>query len=342
MRRSKETHDIRSQLLRWLHPFIFGLLLIVFILVLHINPPGSYARQGYSLLIGLLAIITAIAHYTSLKHNYPLSSLLTVILALIGAWGAIIIDSRYGITEFFPLIYVTITVLLSSVLLPLLLTISLAGVQFVMITLLIFQHPALMAKNWPSFLSFVLILFVLSIVANYISSHQLKQFRESSIRDHLTGLLNRRYFDATLEEKIHRGLSKESVYGVMLMDIDNFKKYNDQYSHATGDEILQRVGLFLQEKLELQSVVCRHGGDEFAIIVPNTNHLQLYSMAEALRTEAKELQISDICQRGERLSLSIGLALFPENGQTAEEIMDHADRNLMLAKEMGKDRVMVQ
>ncbi|MDY0289956.1 MAG: GGDEF domain-containing protein [Sphaerochaeta sp.] len=340
--KTKETQDIRSQLLRWLQPLILGLLIVAFVFTIRINPKGSYERNAYSLLIGLLAIINGKAFYASAKGNHRLSSSLTIILSLIGSWGAVFIDSRYGITEFFPLIYVTLTVLFSSVLLSLPVTITIAAIQLVALTILVFQFPALMAHNWPSFISYVLFTSVISIVANYIISHQLKLFRESSIRDHLTGLLNRRYFDATLEEKIHRGLSKEYTYGVMLMDIDNFKFYNDRYNHATGDEILQRIGMFLQESTDLQNVVCRHGGDEFAIIVPNTNQIQLYHMADKLRTDAKDLVISDICRAGERLSLSIGLALFPENGLTAEDIMAHADRNLMMAKEMGKDRVMVQ
>ncbi len=338
----KETQDVRSQLLRWLQPLIMVLLFIALVLTLQTNPKGSYERNAYTLLIGVLAIINGRAFYASTKGNYRLSSLLTVVLSLIGSWGAIFIDSRYGITEFFPLIYVTITVLFSSVLLSLPVTITIAATQVVALTIVVFQYPLLMARNWSSFISYVLFISVISIMANYIISHQLKLFKESSIRDHLTGLLNRRYFDATLDEKIHRGLSKEYTYGVMLMDIDNFKFYNDRYSHATGDEILQRIGTFLQENADLQSVVCRHGGDEFAIIVPNTNQIQLYHMAEKLRTDAKELLISDICKNGERLSLSIGLALFPQNGTTPEDIMAHADRNLMMAKEMGKDRVMVQ
>ncbi len=223
---------------------------------------------------------------------------------------------------------------------PLFLTIIIAFVQLAVLNVLIFNSPALMAKNWPSFISFVLITSVLGIVANYISSYQLKRFKESSIRDHLTGLLNRRYFDATLEDKIQRGASKGFTYGVMLMDIDNFKDYNDQYSHATGDIILQRVASFLSETLERHAIVCRHGGDEFAIIIPDTSQAQLYDVAQNLRAEIKDVNITDICQAGKNLSLSIGLALFPENGNIAEDLMAHADRNLMLAKELGKNQVM--
>lgn len=340
--RSKETQDIRNKLLMWLQPLILGLLLFVFVFSLVMNPKGSYERSAYSILIGLLALIDAKAFHALVKRNYQLSSLLTVILSIIGSWGAIYIDSTNGITEFFPLIYVTITLLLSGVLLSLGFTLVLAVLQLGLLIFIIFQYPSLLAHNWPSFISYVIITSVISIAVSYIISLQLKQFKENSIRDHLTGLLNRRYFDVTLEEKIHRGLSKEYTYGVMLMDIDNFKRYNDQYSHATGDEILQRIGVFLQDRAEQQSIVCRHGGDEFAIIVPNTNQIQLFQKAENLRTQAKELPISDICQKGERISLSIGLALFPEDGKTVEDLMAHADRNLLLAKEMGKDRVMVQ
>ncbi|MGB4406550.1 MAG: GGDEF domain-containing protein [Sphaerochaeta sp.] len=275
-----------------------------------------------------------------MKNTYRLSSILTVALSLIGTWGAIYIDSRLGLTEFFPLIYVTITVLLSSVLLSLFITIIIASVQLVVLVTILSNTPALMAYNWASFISFVLILSVLSIVANYISSFQLKRFKENSIRDHLTGLLNRRYFDVTLEDKVHRSESKEITYGVMLMDIDNFKKYNDQYNHATGDIILQKVSSFLVGTLEASAIACRYGGDEFAIIIIDTDYAHLYEIAQKLRTGAKQVDITDTCKTGEQLSISIGLALFPENGNTPDLLMAHADRNLMLAKELGKDLVM--
>ncbi len=337
---SEKNQDVRSQLLKWLQPFILVLLGIVFILTIRINAPGSYERQAYSFLILLLAVIDILAYWAAVLQKYRLSSLLTIAITLIGSWTAIIIDSRFGLTEFFPLIYVTIAVLLSGVLLPIVFTIVIAAVQLVILTFIVFHSPALMEYNWASFLSYVLIVSVLCIVANYISTHQLKSFQESSIRDHLTGLLNRRYFDVTLEDKIQRGISRDFTYCVMLMDIDNFKKYNDNYSHATGDVILQRVATFLSEDLDRHAIVCRYGGDEFAIIIPDTNHKQLYEIAERLRTNVKPLDITDICDAQDQLSLSIGLAMFPDNGETAEVLMEHADRNLMLAKELGKDRVM--
>lgn len=212
--------------------------------------------------------------------------------------------------------------------------------QITALSILVFASPSLLAQNWPSFISYVLIVSVMSIVANYISSYQLKRFKETSIRDHLTGLLNRRYFDVTLEDRVKRGISKSYAYGVMLLDIDNFKKYTDQYSHATGDSILQRVATFLYDSLGMHSVVCRYGGDEFAIFIANITPPHLFGAAEDLRIGVKALDISDLCPGEMALSISIGLAMFPENGKTAELLMSQADRNLMLAKELGKDRVM--
>ncbi len=337
---SDKTQDVRRQLLKWLQPCILVLLCVVLFLTMRINAPGSYERQAYASLIVLLAVIDILAYWAAARQRVRLSSLLIIALSLIGSWTSIIIDSRLGLTEFFPLIYVTITVLLSGVLLPIVHTIILAAVQLMVLTYVVLHSPALMQLNWASFLSYVFIVSVLCIVANYISTHQLKSFQESSIRDHLTRLLNRRYFDATLEDKVQRGILRDFTYGVMLMDIDNFKKYNDTYGHATGDIILQRVATFLSEDLDRHAIVCRYGGDEFAIILPDTNHRQLYAVAEMLRTDVKTLDITDVCNAQDKLSLSIGLAMFPDNGETADVLMEHADRNLMLAKELGKDRVM--
>ena len=336
---SKENQDIQSQLLQWLQPFIFVLLVIGLVLAIQTKPSGSIERLAYVFLLSFMGVIDVIAFISTLQHHYRLSSFLTVILAFIGSWGSIYIDSRVGFTEFFPLIYVTVTVLFSSVLLPLFITITIASLQLVVLIVIIVNSPLLLTNNWSSFLAYVLITSVLSIVANYISSYQLKHFKENSIRDHLTGLLNRRYFDVSLDDKLQHGVPNGFTYGIMLMDIDNFKTYNDQYNHATGDIILQRVASYLSDALETYAIVCRHGGDEFAIIIPNSPSADVYAMAEKLRVGIKTVDITDICQTGVHLSLSIGLAMAPENGTTSDEVMAHADRNLMLAKELGKDRV---
>ncbi|NCB03787.1 MAG: GGDEF domain-containing protein, partial [Spirochaetia bacterium] len=136
-----------------------------------------------------------------------------------------------------------------------------------------------------------------------------------------------------------RSISKGFRYGIILIDIDNFKKYNDIYGHSVGDIILQRVGTFLQESVELQSVVCRYGGDEFAIILPNTTYKQLIEMGQEIRIGVKSLNITDVCKQGGQLSLSMGFAMYPLNGDTVEHLIDHADKNLLLAKDLGKDQI---
>lgn len=335
-----ESADIRRQLLQWVQPIILILLLLVCILALTTNAVGSYQWKTYPPLIAGLMAIDLVAWYFTCKRKFLVSTLLTVSIALLGSWGSILIDAQQGITEFFPLIYVTITVILSSVSLPLLYTLVIASLQFVLLSLIVFSTPALMARNWASFLSYVLMVSALSMVANYIRTRQVRMFMESSIRDHLTGLLNRRYFDATLEDRVKRGSEKNISYGIMLMDIDNFKRYNDNFSHATGDTILQRIGSFLSGEMERNSIVCRYGGDEFAIILPDTNKNELFMIADKIRLDVKDLDISDICPNYPQLSLSIGLVLFPEDESTSEDLMAHADRYLMIAKEQGKDRVM--
>lgn len=330
---NKKIEGIRRVLLLWLQPIILLLLGIVFLFTIETTLPGSFERRAYFTLIGILFIITSTAFVATLKNHYKISSVMTVFLSFVGSWGAIYIDSQHGITEFFPLVYVTINVLLSSVLLSLPFTMTIAVSQLISLVFLIFRNPVLLAQNWPSFTSYVFIASVICIATNYISSNQLKLFKESSIRDHLTGLPNRRYFDVTLEEKFNRGLSKGHTYGVMLIDIDKFKRYNDLYDHATGDTVLQRVGSFLQDRVDhQQSIVCRYGGDEFAGIFPTASMTQLKQKAESLKTGIKEVDITDICQPGEQLALSIGLAIFPENGKNVASIMSHADKNLILSK----------
>ncbi|MGM0432940.1 MAG: GGDEF domain-containing protein, partial [Spirochaetota bacterium] len=187
--------------------------------------------------------------------------------------------------------------------------------------------------------AYILFVSVLSIAANYIGKHQLNQLQEHAIRDHLTGLFNRRYFDATIEHEISRAQNKETKLGVILMDIDAFKKYNDNFGHDAGDLLLQTIGTFVLDEIRLSDIVCRYGGDEFALLIPNADRKTISELAERLRIEAKQI---DITYQGKPLgsiSISQGIAVFPENGTTRDELMTHADAALFRAKEGGRDAI---
>jgi diguanylate cyclase (GGDEF)-like protein len=166
-----------------------------------------------------------------------------------------------------------------------------------------------------------------------------EKLRTQSVRDPLTGLFNRRYMEETLERELRRAERKAVPVGIIMLDLDHFKTFNDSFGHLGGDALLRSVGEFVQARFRREDVVCRYGGDEFAIILPETSLEATGQRAEQLREEIKTLQVQ---YRGKPLSgitLSAGLAAFPEHGTALDNLMQSADTALYRAKIEGRDRV---
>lgn len=165
--------------------------------------------------------------------------------------------------------------------------------------------------------------------------------RTQSIRDPLTGLFNRRYMEETLEREIRRAARNQSALGIIIFDIDHFKRFNDTYGHAAGDVLLQELGQFLKTHGEEEDIACRYGGEEFTLILPGVGLTVLHQRAEDLRASIKRLGLQYRGQPLGAISLSLGLALFPEHGATAETLQRAADQALYRAKHEGRDRVAI-
>jgi diguanylate cyclase (GGDEF)-like protein len=165
--------------------------------------------------------------------------------------------------------------------------------------------------------------------------------RELSVRDPLTGLYNRRYMEEILALEIIRAARKEYPIGIIMVDIDHFKRFNDIHGHAAGDAVLSQVGSFLRKYLRASDAACRYGGEEFLFVLPEASLKITQIRAEQMREEIKNMQISFHDQILEAVTLSIGVAVFPLNGSTGEVILKAADVALYQAKEAGRDCVIV-
>jgi diguanylate cyclase (GGDEF)-like protein/PAS domain S-box-containing protein len=163
--------------------------------------------------------------------------------------------------------------------------------------------------------------------------------RELSIRDHLTGLFNRRYLEETLERELLRASRKQLLLGIIMLDVDNFKRYNDRWSHLAGDAILHEIGGLLLEHVRGDDVPSRYGGDEFVIVMPDSSPEVTSKRAEQLRKHAHNLHISYEGKTIEAVTLSLGVAVFPYNGMTSTEILIAADNALYRAKHHGGNQV---
>jgi diguanylate cyclase (GGDEF)-like protein/PAS domain S-box-containing protein len=165
--------------------------------------------------------------------------------------------------------------------------------------------------------------------------------RNQSIRDPLTGLFNRRYMEESLERELARAARRDGSVSVLAIDVDHFKKFNDTFGHLAGDAVLGGLGALFLQYFRSEDIACRYGGEEFNIILPECSTANGLERAEGLREAAKALQVAFRGQTYGGISLSVGLAVFPEDGSDAATLLQRADEALYRAKADGRDRVVV-
>lgn len=165
--------------------------------------------------------------------------------------------------------------------------------------------------------------------------------RELSTRDHLTGLYNRRYLEETLERELLRASREHLSLGIIMLDVDDFKQINDTYGHAAGDAILRELGSLLREHVRGEDIPSRYGGDEFILALPGASREVTRKRAELIRDAAHHFSTQFKGQILELVTLSLGVAVFPDDGATSAAILKAADSALYRAKREGRGRVMV-
>ncbi len=166
--------------------------------------------------------------------------------------------------------------------------------------------------------------------------------RAQSIRDPLTGWFNRRYMEETLERELSRAARNRRPLAVIMLDVDNFKQFNDTYGHEAGDLALQNLCETLKRHIRSEDVACRLGGDEFVLVLPDTTAELATLRAEEL---TKAVAHTDVQYQGRRLEpmlLSFGVATFPDNGRTLKDLLRASDNALFRAKDEGRDAVRSQ
>lgn len=165
--------------------------------------------------------------------------------------------------------------------------------------------------------------------------------REESVRDHLTGLFNRRYLEETLQRELDRAYRKHLTMGLIMLDTDNLKRFNDTWGHAAGDGVLKELGILLLGQFRGEDVACRYGGDEFVILLPDTTLKSTYERAEKLCEYAKRHSHIIEGQAYQAVSLSLGVAAFPQHGSSSDTLMRAIDAALYHAKHEGRGRVVI-
>jgi diguanylate cyclase (GGDEF)-like protein len=156
--------------------------------------------------------------------------------------------------------------------------------------------------------------------------------------DPLTGLLNRRGFEEAFDGELERARRADRVLSVIVADLDRFKQVNDRFGHAAGDEVLRRVGQAIRSTKRSWDIAARVGGEEFALIAPDTDEHGAYVLAERLRTEVEET--FEPVGAGQ-LTVSLGIVAFPIHGQTGGALLQAADQALYAAKQLGRNRAVI-
>jgi diguanylate cyclase (GGDEF)-like protein len=163
--------------------------------------------------------------------------------------------------------------------------------------------------------------------------------RSQSIRDPLTGLFNRRFMEESLELELRRAARNQRPLGVIMIDLDHFKHFNDTFGHEAGDTLLRELGSLLQNNIRGEDIACRYGGEEFTLILPEGSFEITRQRADFLREAIKHIDVQHRGQPLGRITASMGVAVFPEHGRTGKSLLESADAALYRSKNDGRDRV---
>jgi diguanylate cyclase (GGDEF)-like protein len=143
----------------------------------------------------------------------------------------------------------------------------------------------------------------------------------------------------SLDKELQRAKRKQRSLSLIFLDLDHFKRFNDVFGHDAGDSVLQSMADIFRMHFRAEDIVCRYGGEEFAVILPESSIQDAFKRAEALRLATKDLKLVHRGVLLDPVTLSVGIAGFPEHGQSAQELLDRADKTLYQSKADGRDRV---
>ena len=166
-----------------------------------------------------------------------------------------------------------------------------------------------------------------------------ESLKNQSICDALTGLFNRRYMEESLEREFSRANRNKTSVAIVMMDLDHFKRFNDTFGHQAGDALLRSFGDLLKRSTRGQDIACRYGGEEFALVLSESSLAGAMQRAEIFRRQVKQLSVEYAGQLLGAVSISMGVAVFPEHGMTMGDVIRAADQALYVAKREGRDRV---
>lgn len=189
-------------------------------------------------------------------------------------------------------------------------------------------------------LIFSILAFTLTFMVKYlIKSRDFEMQYKLATTDGLTELYNHRYFQEQMRMQVEQSKRYSTNFSLIIIDIDYFKKFNDTFGHQSGDAVLRQVAFTLKKNVRATDIVCRYGGEEMSIILPNTSKEEAYSTAEKICKRVAEKKFKLSGDKESNVTISLGVASFPQDGNTASEVIDAADKRLYNAKKNGRNQV---
>jgi len=170
------------------------------------------------------------------------------------------------------------------------------------------------------------------------NAHYVERVKQLAYLDGLTGIFNRRFFELRIQEELERCRRFGCGMAIVMADIDQFKRLNDEFGHLLGDEVLRQVSSLFHQQLRKIDVVCRFGGEEFAVILSQTSAVHALTVAEKLRRSVELWQFPGVPRS---VTISAGVAAFPDHGATRDDLVRAADMSLYMAKQQGRNRICV-
>ena len=186
----------------------------------------------------------------------------------------------------------------------------------------------------------IIISFAVSFLAKYlIKSKDFEEQYKLATIDGLTELYNHRYFQDSLRSQIEISKRYQQAFSLIIIDIDYFKKFNDTYGHQAGDAVLKQVAQTLKRNSRATDIVCRYGGEEMSIILPNTSSSEAYNNAERICKAIGEKSFQFTSNSSGNVTISVGVSTYPDNAENAQDLIEYADKGLYYAKEHGRNQV---
>ncbi|WP_058189714.1 sensor domain-containing diguanylate cyclase [Terracidiphilus gabretensis] len=183
---------------------------------------------------------------------------------------------------------------------------------------------------------------LLQILAMSVATLNLQSKLENqSIRDALTGLFNRHFMQISLDRELSRAARKKQSLAVLMLDMDHFKRFNDTHGHAAGDAGLQGLANVLKSSIRPEDIACRYGGEEFTILLPDITVEAAYQRAETILQAVSHMSVSVGSQTYSAFTISIGIALYPNDGETPEQLLRCADEALYRSKRQGRNQATI-